>query len=100
MPFNQAQFLFLFTFTATLGTLIFSAHFLESRLRAAGYDIRNIILIGLDKKSTTSTPPFPDADMSIVNNIQTNVYAQVFAVAVVVTTGLVYRKFVATPAST
>lgn len=99
MSVNQAQLLFLFTFTATLATLIFSAHFLDRKLSAAGYDIRNIILIGLEEKKPLTNSNLSEAEMSVIKTIQSNTYAQVFALVVVVTTGVLYRRFVAAPAS-
>jgi len=48
MP-NKFQFAFLTSFTVVLFSLVGLSHFVRSKLRDAGYDISNLILIGLPK---------------------------------------------------
>ncbi|KAJ7130073.1 ferredoxin reductase-like C-terminal NADP-linked domain-containing protein [Mycena crocata] len=49
MP-NRYQFAFLISLTATLAALLSVSHYLQARLRAAGYDLSQLILVGLPRK--------------------------------------------------
>jgi cytochrome-b5 reductase len=55
MP-NKYQFAFLTTFVSVFSALILLSRFLNSKLKEAGYDINNLILLGLPKE------PIPDPD--------------------------------------
>ncbi|EAU92895.1 NADH-cytochrome b5 reductase [Coprinopsis cinerea okayama7 len=54
MP-NQYQLAFLASFFVTLASLIASLHFAVAFFRSKGYDIGDLILIGLDKKNPNPT---------------------------------------------
>ncbi|KAJ7630662.1 ferredoxin reductase-like C-terminal NADP-linked domain-containing protein [Roridomyces roridus] len=49
MP-NRDQFIFLFTLVAGFSSLVAVQHYLSAKLRAAGYDISKLILLGLPRK--------------------------------------------------
>ena len=78
MP-NHLQLLFLASFLLTFILLLTLSNFLSSKLREAGYDISNLILIGLPKSDVsqphspnhmaTSEPSFLDVRQSIVQLI-------------------------------
>ena len=75
MP-NHLQLLFLASFFLTFIILLTLSNLLSSKLREAGYDISNLVLIGLPKSEhshphspnqmATSTPPFLDVRQSVV----------------------------------
>ena len=70
MP-NRLQVGFLASFFVTLSSLIFLAHWLKARLKAAGYDISELILIGLPKdrvKSLEPSPSFFDIMSGVLEN--------------------------------
>lgn len=56
MP-NKYQLAFLATFVSVFTSLILLSRLLDRKLRAAGYDYRNIILIGLDKPDPIQDAP-------------------------------------------
>ncbi|KAF9480064.1 ferredoxin reductase-like protein [Pholiota conissans] len=56
MP-NEYQFVFLATFLSVFSALVLFSRFIDASLVAAGYDIRNLILIGLPKPTSTPHPP-------------------------------------------
>ncbi|KAI0307849.1 hypothetical protein B0F90DRAFT_74716 [Multifurca ochricompacta] len=93
MP-NHLQFLFLTSFFLTFFILLSLSKFLSSKLREAGYNISNLILIGLpeDTRShssnnmSTLAPPFLDVRQSVVAQI----IALLLAVA---STAFIYLKF-------
>jgi hypothetical protein len=53
MP-NHQQLLFLASFFGVLSSLIIISNYLGAKLRAAGYDVSRIILIGLDTNSSAA----------------------------------------------
>jgi hypothetical protein len=53
MP-NHQQLLFLASFVGVLSSLILISNYLGAKLRAAGYDVSRIILIGLDTNSSAA----------------------------------------------
>ena len=75
MP-NHLQLLFLASFFLTFILLLTLSNFLSSKLREAGYDISNLILIGLPKsedshphspnQKATSEPSFLDVRQSVI----------------------------------
>lgn len=88
MP-NQYQTSFLLAFLATLAVLVGVAYSVQTQLKAAGYDISRLILIGLPTNDT-------NADMSSASALTVAGLpaAQVGAlVLAVVTSALLYVKF-------
>jgi len=53
MP-NHQQLLFLASFFGVFSSLILISNYLSAKLRAAGYDVSRIILIGLDTNSSAA----------------------------------------------
>lgn len=91
MP-NHLQLLFLASFFATYIILHTLTTLLSSKLREAGYDISNLILIGLSHPENTSSKlmstsaPFLDVRQSVV--------AQALALLLAVASGaFIYLKF-------
>lgn len=60
MP-NRYQLAFLATFVGVFSSLSFIAYVVKSKLKEAGYDISELILIGLpkDKDNIDAQPPPP-----------------------------------------
>lgn len=56
MP-NKHQLAFLASFLSVFFSLVFISRYLGARLREAGYDINNLILLGLPKDNSTPTTP-------------------------------------------
>jgi cytochrome-b5 reductase len=53
MP-NRYQFAFLFSLFGTFGALVTLSTYLKGKLAAAGYDVSNLILLGLPKKDSAN----------------------------------------------
>jgi cytochrome-b5 reductase len=66
MP-NKYQLAFLATFLSVFTALILLSRFLDAQLIAAGYDIRNLILIGLPKPTPPPVQSHPRTAMSIID---------------------------------
>ena len=93
MP-NHLQFLFLASFLTVLVTLVALSHLLQSKLRAAGYDISEIILLGLPKTPTPDAQGLDMASAQDLLNLQDNKVAQVVALALAVaSSAFIYLKF-------
>lgn len=93
MP-NHLQFLFLASFLTVLVTLVALSHLLQSKLRAAGYDISEIILLGLPKTTTPDAQGLDMASAQDLLNLQDNKVAQVVALALAVaSSAFIYLKF-------
>ncbi|THH21483.1 hypothetical protein EW146_g92 [Bondarzewia mesenterica] len=93
MP-NRLQFLFLLSFFTVLISLFTLSHFLQSKLRAAGYDISDLILIGLPKTHTDDRDNLDMASAQDLLNLQDNKVAQVLALALAVaSSAFIYLKF-------
>ena len=93
MP-NHLQFLFLASFLAVLVTLVALSRLLQSKLRAAGYDISEIILLGLPKTTTPDAQGLDMASAQDLLNLQDNKVAQVVALALAVaSSAFIYLKF-------
>ncbi|TFK57369.1 NADH-cytochrome b5 reductase [Heliocybe sulcata] len=91
MP-NRYQFVFLGSFFGVLGALVTVSEYLKTKLRAAGYDVSKLILIGLPSDNSTD----PDsADMSGELSLQTirdSPYAQlVILVLTALTAAVIYK---------
>ena len=94
MP-NQLQLLFLGSFFLTFFALFAFSNYLLSKLRQEGYDISNLILIGLPRSdertphpamSATAAPSFLDVHQSVV--------AQIIAILLAVgSSAFIYVKF-------
>jgi cytochrome-b5 reductase len=57
MP-NHTQLLFLGSFFGVFTSLVLISNYLSAQLRAAGYDVSRIILIGLDTNGSTAPSNF------------------------------------------
>lgn len=104
MP-NRLQLAFIASFVLTFSTLFITSRFINAKLKAAGYDISELILIGLPKNSTLTddyttnsniidnmgqaSTPFLDGFKEIVS---TQVLALVFAV---ISSVFIFVKFAA-----
>ncbi|KAH9946681.1 NADH-cytochrome b5 reductase [Amylocystis lapponica] len=91
---NRYQFGFLASFTVTFVSLVALAHFINSRLNAAGYRVGDLILIGLPKNITEhSAGGTPNGDQNMID-VASNMYAPLVAfVLAVVTSAVIYLKF-------
>ncbi len=56
--------IFFFSFCITFTVLFFGSRFLGAQLRAHGYNISDLILLGLPKENTTSLPVSQPTEMS------------------------------------
>jgi cytochrome-b5 reductase len=56
MP-NRFQLAFLGSFFGVFATLVLVSNFVRAKLKAAGYDVSRLILIGLPKDETRPPPP-------------------------------------------
>lgn len=101
MP-SSFQLVFVSSFVLTFAALFFSWQFAQAKLREAGYEVSDLILIGLERKNTSSSSihepaeRFDSASQDIVGKSGANMssYAQLFAlVLTVVTTAFIYWKF-------
>ncbi|KAI0784159.1 NADH-cytochrome b5 reductase [Abortiporus biennis] len=86
MP-NRFQLAFLGSFFGVFFSLVFSYHFITGKLKAAGYDISKLILIGLPEEGTNpSELKMPDFNSST--------YAQLAVlVSTALTSAFLYYKF-------
>lgn len=89
MP-NRYQLAFLASFVGIFGGLVLLSSFIKARLRAAGYDISQLILIGLPKDDIHPPPQQP----AWLSSPRTNMFAQLLAlILAVVTSAAMYYKF-------
>ncbi|CCM00952.1 uncharacterized protein FIBRA_02999 [Fibroporia radiculosa] len=97
MP-NRFQVAYIASFTATFFSLVALSHFVNSKLKEAGYNISHLILIGLPKRrdhtehgEVASLHPVPTQNMSVALG---STYSQLLALALaVVTSAFIYVKF-------
>lgn len=91
MPFLNsaaaiASFVFVFGFLFTVTNLI------DTKLKAAGYDLPKIILVGFPKDS--SRPTYPPMDASFLDTLRDNQYAQLIVGALAaISTLVLYLRF-------
>lgn len=89
MP-NRYQLAFLGSFVGIFSGLVLFSNFIKAKLRAAGYDISELILIGLPKDEA-NPPHQPPTWLSSPN---TNMFAQLLAILLAaVTSAAIYYKF-------
>ncbi|KIP04258.1 hypothetical protein PHLGIDRAFT_25680 [Phlebiopsis gigantea 11061_1 CR5-6] len=89
MP-NRYQLAFLASFVGIFSGLVLLSNFIKTALRAAGYDLSELILVGLPKEEA-SPPHQPPAWLSSPN---TNMFAQLLAILLAaVTSAAIYYKF-------
>ncbi|KAK7694572.1 NADH-cytochrome b5 reductase [Cerrena zonata] len=91
---NRFQAIFLLSFATVFTTLVFLSRTIDAKLRAAGYDISELVLIGLPKENASvEIPPTDDvASSSIVSKMAD--FQQLLAlVLAVVTSAFIYFKF-------
>ncbi|KAF8844093.1 ferredoxin reductase-like C-terminal NADP-linked domain-containing protein [Paxillus ammoniavirescens] len=86
---NRDQFLFVFSFLSTFAVLWFASYVLQSKLKAAGYDVSRLILIGLE--------PVSVKDISAQDSAGTTMgigYTQLIALALAIASStIIYAKF-------
>jgi cytochrome-b5 reductase len=93
MP-NRYQLVFLATFFSVLATLIVVSNIVKAKLKEAGYDISELILIGLPKDKQTSAVDTKSPLTPFVSESIAKMIPQVFALLLaVVTSAVVYWKF-------
>jgi cytochrome-b5 reductase len=105
MP-NHNQILFLVSFFGVFGSLVLISNYIGAKLKAAGYDVSRIILIGLDTNgSTASTSTFAlpwGSNMTSqvtfdLKDFQEKGYAQIAALVLALLSSVfIYLKFGAT----
>ncbi|KAH8102597.1 ferredoxin reductase-like C-terminal NADP-linked domain-containing protein [Cristinia sonorae] len=93
--FNRYQLAFLSSFAVVFFALLAVSQFISKKLKEAGYDIANLILLGLDTDEPAVTEPDPSTvPVTSHSSGDTMPYAQVFAVALAVATSVfIYWKF-------
>ncbi|KAH8120119.1 NADH-cytochrome b5 reductase [Phellopilus nigrolimitatus] len=85
MP-NLAQLIFLLTFVTTFATLYVLSSCISLQLKARGWDINDLILIGLEKKDfTREQPPKMLSAVDIIDTVKADRSAQAAAFAGVIT---------------
>ncbi|OCH96478.1 NADH-cytochrome b5 reductase [Obba rivulosa] len=97
MPSLPYSATFFAAFIATFGALVAVTKYIGARLRAAGYDVSDLILIGLPKDTTHSPDAHPaardpPATTTFLNTMNGQLIAAVLAIA---TSAFIYYKFAA-----
>jgi cytochrome-b5 reductase len=95
---NRLQFTYLTSFVGTFSTLFFASRFIDGKLKAAGYDISELILIGLPKNRTLTSTSINTMEQvpSMLADFQ-NGYAQLLALALAVVSSIfIYFRFAST----
>lgn len=98
MP-NRLQVAYIISFLTTFFSLVALSTYLRAKLKAAGYNISDLILIGLPKNQTDNgandaSLPHTEPAMQTVSDFANSPYAQLLAVALTVATSvLIYLKF-------
>jgi cytochrome-b5 reductase len=94
------QFAFLTSFVLTFSGLYFISQYVNSRLLDAGYDISELILIGLPKSNTTvsnrnsTMGEFDGTSMDLLNSFHEKGYTQVLALVIAaVSSVFIFAKF-------
>lgn len=91
MP-NRFQLVFLGSFVGVFSALVFLFNYGKAKLRAAGYDISELILIGLPKDE--NDPPTTYSTSSWLTSSKSDMFAQLLALILAVcTSAVVYWKF-------
>ena len=91
---NRYQFVYLVTIVGVLSTLIVISNVLKAKLREAGYDISELILIGLPKENVAQKVENKSPLAAFMSSELAKNVPQVLAlVLAVVTSALVYWKF-------
>ncbi|EKM58580.1 uncharacterized protein PHACADRAFT_253032 [Phanerochaete carnosa HHB-10118-sp] len=89
MP-NRYQFAFLASFVGVLSGLFLVSNFIKAKLKAAGYDPAQLILIGLPKDENSTPSPLP----SWLSSENSEMFAQLFAlVLAALTSAAIFYKF-------
>ncbi|EJD04162.1 NADH-cytochrome b5 reductase [Fomitiporia mediterranea MF3/22] len=92
MP-SAPQLLFLFSFVSTFAVLYLGTSALGSYLRSNGWDINDLILIGLQKKDfTTESPPKMLSFTDVINTIKADQSAQAAAAVGLLTIVFILSK--------
>lgn len=91
MP-NQLQLLFLGSFCITLFSLFALSNYLLSKLRQGGYDISDLILLGLPRSDERTHHPMSASAPFL--DVRQSVLAQVLAILLAVgSSAFIYLKF-------
>jgi cytochrome-b5 reductase len=100
---NRAQVLFVVSFFSVFAALVLISNYIGSKLRAAGYDVSRIILIGLETNSSSSSTAKFAIPWSLhpnmttifdINDFQEKGYAQVVALILALLSSIfIYLKF-------
>ena len=83
------------SFLTTLAFLYFGSAYLGAYLRSRGWDINDLILIGLEKKDLgfdSSPPPDMPSFADILHTVQTDRNVQAAAVAGLLTVAFIFAK--------
>ena len=93
MP-NRYQLAFLATFVGVFSSLSALAYFAKKKLREAGYDISELILIGLPKDKDSAGNSYTQKPSSPFTSEKASMYAQLLALVLAAcTTVVIYWKF-------
>ena len=89
MP-NRYQLAFLASFVGVFAGLVLLFNFVKAKLKVAGYDVSQLILIGLPQDETSTPPQLP----SWLSSPNSNMFAQLLAIILAaVTSAAIYYKF-------
>jgi cytochrome-b5 reductase len=92
MP-NRYQLVYLASFVVIFTTLFLTSRFIDAKLKAAGYDFSELILIGLPKNRTVDTNSMDQVPYTLAD-FRDNGYAQLLALAfAVVSSVFLFVKF-------
>lgn len=89
MP-NQFQLVFLASFVGVFALLLLVSNFVKAKLAEAGYDISQLILIGLPKDDNDAFHTSPSAFLTTRNSMLAQLLAVVLALG---TSIVIYLKF-------
>ncbi|KIK78225.1 hypothetical protein PAXRUDRAFT_834660 [Paxillus rubicundulus Ve08.2h10] len=86
---NRDQFLFVFSFLATFALLWFGSYVIQFKLKAAGYDVSRLILIGLEPVFVNDISAQVSAGTTMASG-----YTQLIALALAIASStIIYAKF-------
>lgn len=93
MP-NRLQVVFLLSFATVFTSLVLLSRTIDAKLRAAGYDISELILIGLPKDNVSvDNSPSADVASSFIVQKMADFQQLLALVLAVVTSAFIYFKF-------
>ena len=93
MP-NRFQVVYLLSFASVFTSLVFLSRYIDAKLRDAGYDISELILIGLPKDNdSVDTSSSADVAKSLTVTKMADFQQLLALVLAVVTSAFIYLKF-------